>query len=267
MKIEKTTIKTPRLVIYGQHGTGKSTFAADCPNPVFIDIEGGAGALEVDAFEKPTTLNAVLAQIKFAGTTTFKTLVIDSLDWLEKLIWLDVCSQAGAGDIAAIPYGRGYKMAEVRWGNVLAELQKLSDQGIMIVLLAHSQIVRFENPETESYDRYNLDLHKSAAALCAEFSDVLGFLTYKIRTEVKESKFGGSTVKAKSSGDRILYLEERPAFTAKNRFRMPPSIELPEASPWGTFAQALKAARKESKKVVGNLVESRKLAELAAISK
>lgn len=270
MEIKRTSLagKAPRICIYGQHGSGKSTFAADCPNPVFIDIEGGADALEVDAFNRPRTFQEVCAQLKHLGTTKhdYKTIVIDSLDWLEKLIWNDTCQQVGASDIAAIPYGRGYKMAEVRWSDFLSQLQALNTHGMMVVLLAHCQITRFEDPERESYDRYNLDLHKSAGALCAEFVDVLGFLGYKIRTDVKDGKFGQSVVKAKSSGDRVLYLEERPAFTAKNRYRLPPVIEIPEESPWGTFANALKEARKTPLRK-GNLVEVKKIAELAAVSK
>lgn len=269
MEIKRTSIsKPPRICIYGQHGSGKSTFAADCPTPVFIDIEGGADALEVDAFPRPRSFMDVCAQVNHLLTATHehKTLVIDSLDWLEKLIWTNVCNQVGASDIAAIPYGRGYKMAEVRWNEFLAGLQKLSDKGMMIVLLAHCQITRFEDPERESYDRYNLDLHKSAAALCAEFVDVLGFLGYKIRTDVKDGKFGQSVVKAKSSGDRVLYLEERPAFTAKNRYRLPPVIEVPEESPWGTFANALKEARRTTRKPAQSVLVEKK-AELPAIVK
>jgi hypothetical protein len=269
MEIKRTSpTKPPRICIYGQHGSGKSTFAADCPAPVFIDIEGGADSLEVDAFEKPRTFQQVCAQVKHLlnNKHEHKTLVIDSLDWLEKYVWADVCGQVGASDIAAIPYGRGYKMAEVRWNDLLSLLQELNNKGMMIVLLAHCQITRFEDPERESYDRYALDLHKSAGALCAEFVDVLGFLGYKIRTEVKDGKFGQASVKAKSTGDRVLYLEERPAFTAKNRYRLPPVIELPEESPWGSFAAALKEARKNPLRK-GNLVEVKKSAELAAVSK
>lgn len=254
MKIQKTQItKPPRIVIYGQHGLGKSTFGSECPKPIFLQTEDGVDALGVEAFEKALDLKMVHDQLDYLlnNNVEYKTLVIDSLDWLEKLIWQSVCNDVGANDIAAIPFGRGYVMAEKKWKEVLDKVNRLNiEKKIMPVLLAHAQVKRFEDPERESYDRYQLDLQNKAAALVCEYADIVGFMSYKVAVTAKEGKFGASTVKARSSGDRVLYLEERPAFTAKNRFKMDDMIDVPEGHGWQAMADQLKRHKKKQ----GNLV-------------
>ena len=49
--LRKTGVaRPPRIVLYGTHGIGKSTFAAQAPNPVFIPTEEGLDAINATAF-------------------------------------------------------------------------------------------------------------------------------------------------------------------------------------------------------------------------
>lgn len=252
MIIIKTSItRPPRMVIYGQHGVGKSTFAAKCPTPIFIQTEDGLDALGVDAFEKAKSLKDVHDALDYllAEAHTYKTLVIDSLDWLEKLIFVEVCRETGVPDIAAIPYGRGYVKAEMHWKDILDKVNELNFKKKMLVcLLAHNQIKTFQDPERDNYDRYQLDLQNKAAALVCEFADIIGFATFKTSTNAKDGGFGQTVVKAKSTSERVLNLEERAAYTAKNRYGLPAAI----AFEWSAIAELLKGAKKKE----GNLTST-----------
>jgi hypothetical protein len=243
MKIIQTKIsQPPRIVLYGVHGVGKSTFAADCPSPIFIQTERGLDALEVDAFELATEWGDLHKAVDFLANNEhpYKTLAIDSLDWAEKLAFDKVCKEANVKAIGDIPFGRGYSQAEKLWREFLEALSYLNThKKMLIVAIAHSQIKRFEDPEREGYDRYQLDLQAKAAALVAEWCDILGFATFDKTIKTKDGKFGQQITKASSSGDRILYLEERPAYDAKNRYGLP--HELPLA--WDAVAAAIKEKR------------------------
>lgn len=252
MQIIRTSItRPPRMVIYGQHGVGKSTFAAHCPNPIFIQTEDGLDALGVDAFEKANSLEDVHFALDYLIKEAHKynTLVIDSLDWLEKLIFIRVCQEVGANDIAEIPYGRGYVKAELHWKNILDKVNDLNfKKKMLICLLAHNQIKNFADPERDNYDRYQLDLQNKAAALVCEFADIIGFATFKITTQSKDAGFGSNSVKAKSTGERVLYTEERAAYTAKNRYGLPPMVPFS----WEALSAELKGKTKKG----GNLTST-----------
>lgn len=50
----------PRIMVYGTHGLGKTTFAANMPSPIFIPCEDGLSSIEVPAFPMPTSFQDVL---------------------------------------------------------------------------------------------------------------------------------------------------------------------------------------------------------------
>ena len=251
MKIIRTQInKPPRVVLYGIHGIGKSTFAAECPAPIFIQTEAGLDALQVQAFELAKSWNDVLSALLWLNNEPheFKTVVIDSLDWAEKLLFESVAEANNVGGIEKIPFGRGYAEAETRWKQALDLLNKLNEEKkMLVVLLAHAQVKRFEDPERDSYDRYELDLQKRSAALVAEWCDILAFATLSTTTKAKDAGFGRTVVKASSNGDRIVYLEERPAHDAKNRYGLPSELPLS----WDAIRDEIYSKQAERKATIG----------------
>jgi len=42
--------KAWRILLYGTEGVGKSTFASQCPSPIFLGAEDGTAHLDVDGF-------------------------------------------------------------------------------------------------------------------------------------------------------------------------------------------------------------------------
>lgn len=221
--------RPPRMLIYGPGGVGKTTFAACAPEPVFVWTEEGEGILDVTGFPLAKSFDEVMEALGalFSEEHAFRTLVVDSLDWLEPLVWAETCRRNGWKDIEAPGYGRGYIAAVDVWREYLEGLAALRDERNMaIIQIAHADIKRFENPETEPYDRYIIKLHQRAAAIMHEHSDVVGFAQYKINTVKTDLGFNKRTVRAVGQGDRLLYTGERPAFLAKNRYGMPDTVPL-----------------------------------------
>jgi hypothetical protein len=236
------TKKPPRIVGYGDNGVGKSTFAANAPAPVFIQTEDGLGEIDCHKFPLVEDFATFMDQLRavYAEKHEYQTLVIDSIDWLEKLIWADVAKANNAKSIEAIPYGKGYKLAMQQWGEVLTALDYIrNERGMAIILIAHAKIERFEDPETQGYDRHTLRLHKEADATIREWADAVLFATVKFRLEKEDLGFNKTRAIAKGigagGGERILRTVGSPACVAKNRFGIAGDIPLV----WEEFAKYL----------------------------
>jgi hypothetical protein len=238
-------VRPPRLVIYGPEGIGKSTLAAQAPNPVFIQTEEGLDALDVTAFP----LAIEYSQVEDALSSLinedhdFQTLAVDSLDWLERLILRAVAAEGNVLSIEDIPYGKGYKLAIEKWRTVLEGFDILrNDKHMTIVLLAHSKIKRFEDPISDSYDQYRVDLHDAAAALVDEWCDVIGFLTQHVGIKSRDTGFGKKEIKGVGGGERILYTEGRPSYIAKSRYTIPSSLSIPRIGGFTVIENAIAAS-------------------------
>ncbi len=218
-----------RTLIFGTQGVGKSSFASMAEKPVFIQTEDGLSDIDCSRFPMTTSLRDVLEQLGSLYTEEhdFKTVVIDSLDWLERLIWSDVCEKRGVQSIEDIGYGKGYVFALAQWRDILSGLDALrNDRGMSVILIAHAAIERFANPETDTYDRYVPRLNKHASALVAEWCDEVLFATYQVHTKTTDEGFNRRRTQGIGTGARILRTSERPAHAAKNRLGLPDEMPL-----------------------------------------
>jgi len=188
MPITRGTIPGPqRVVLYGVEGIGKTTLASKFPAPVFIDCEGSTRHLDVARTPVPTSW-AKLFQIVAALQTDrqgYQSLVIDTIDWAQRLCVQHVCAVGLDGkardSIEGFGYGKGFTILAEEWGRFLDSLTALSNTGMHIVLLAHSATRKFELPEEMgSYDRWEMKLEKKASALVKEWADCVLFANYKI---------------------------------------------------------------------------------------
>jgi len=233
-----------RVLLYGTHGIGKSSFAARAKKPIFIPTEDGLGEIDCSKLPLARSFEDVMNAIAelYSEKHDYACAVVDSLDWLEQLIWADVCKKRMVESIEDIGYAKGYTFALTQWREFLEGLTALRDErGMTVILVAHAKIERFDNPETESYDRYSPRLHKLAAAVVQEWCDEVLFATYKVYTKVTDEGFNRKKAKGMGTGERIVRTTERPAHVAKNRLGLPDELPLD----WDAFAQYLPEIKKE----------------------
>ncbi|MCM1024758.1 MAG: ATP-binding protein [Prevotella sp.] len=221
-----------KVVIYGPEGIGKSTLASKFPRPLFIDTEGSTNKLNVQRFEeKPSSWAMLKNYIEYVkqNPDICDTLVIDTMDWAERLCVESVLAAHGKKGIEDFGYGNGYTYAAEEIGRFLNMLQELIDKNICnVVLTAHSQIKHFEQPdEMGSYDRYELKLGKKTTSqtspLVKEWADMILFCNYEtfaVAADKEGKKFKGQ------GGQRVMYTSHHPCWDAKNRDRLPEKLPM-----------------------------------------
>jgi hypothetical protein len=236
--------KPPRILVYGTEGIGKSTFAVASAKPIVIDTEDGLGQFDVPRFPVATGYDSIVSSLTALHKEPhdYRTIVLDSIDWLERLIWDKLCGEYGVTSIEKCDggYARGYTHALTHWREILALLDTLRLQRSMcVILIAHSRIERFEDPELPAYDRFAPRLHKHACGLVTEWCDAVLFATRRVRTTKEDVGFNRQrTIAApigSDGGERILRCIGGPACVAKNRFNLP--AELPLS--WPAFSKAM----------------------------
>ncbi len=214
-----------KVLIYGPEGIGKSTFASRFPEPVFIDTEGSTKDMDVARFEKASSWTMLLDQVRYVkmNPSVCRTLVIDTADWAEQMCVADLCARYGKKGVEDFGYGNGYVYAKEEFGRFLNVLEEVVDAGVNVVLTAHAQMRKFEQPdELGSYDRWELKLGKKTssqtASLAKEWADMVLFANYKTWSVAVDDK--GKKRKAQG-GARVMYTSHHPCWDAKNRYGLP----------------------------------------------
>lgn len=228
-------LKPPRIFLYAVEGIGKTTFAASAPAPIFIQTEDGLGSIDAARFPMVETIDNVRQAIGvlYNDPHDFQTVVLDSADWLEQIIAREIEAKHDAKELA---YGKGaLKQAEV-WQELLAGFNALrNDRGMSVILIGHSQIKRFDSPETEPYDRYSPKLQERSNALLREWADAVLFANYSVVVKSTEVGFKKEVSRGITTGERLLYTTEKPAYMAKNRYALPDSLPLS----WDALSNAI----------------------------
>lgn len=250
-KATKGKIESPiRVLIYGTEGIGKSTMASEAPAPFFLGAEEGTRHLDVARLEVTTWAEAMATLDALATERhAYQSLVIDTLDWLEKLCHAHVCAtkkdQAGNkhDTIDEFPFQAGYPLAENVWRKeLIARLGRVYGRGLNIVLVAHAHVKKFKNPAGDDFMRYECKLRPDTYATTKEWVDAVLFAHFE-ELAVRNDK-GKATGKGVSTGARLVHTEKRAAYDAKNRYGLPESMPLG----WAEFALAAKGADPETLK-------------------
>lgn len=228
----------PRLVLYGMEGIGKSTFGAGFPNAIFVQTEDGLGNIDCSRFplcERWEEVARQLAALK-DETHEFRTVVVDSVDWLERLIWDRVCRDQKVDSIEAIGYGRGYTHALTYWRQFLTALDALRREKKMIVLLlAHAIAEDYADPEVQGIKRFTPRLHKTARSLIAEYVDLILLAT---------RQFGAAN--GELNNPRVVKTEPSPYQVAKSRYSIPAVLPLDASAVLNSIQNSLKEPQNEN---------------------
>jgi len=272
MRLENVTrgkVQEPwRLLLFGVEGIGKTSFGASMPDPIFVDAESGSGQLETARFPTPQNFADVLDAIRELrdGKHEYKTAVFDTVDWIEALIWRHICARDRMNDVEEYGFGKGFNVALEEWRRFIRDLEMLERQrGMNVLLLGHSHVKTFKNPEGEDFDRYEPQVHAKAAGVLKQWPRAVLFAHYEQYAE-KQSRY---QLKAKgvATGERLVFTNRTAAYDAKNRYDLPAQLPLS----WDAFLQAATTERTAAElvelirvgaKVVGGDLEKAALAAL-----
>jgi hypothetical protein len=250
-EVRRGPMVTPkRLCFYGTRGIGKSSLAADAPEPIFLDLGNATEHLNVSRYPLPPepTYQDILDAIDdiAASEHAFRTLVIEDVGELESLMWRRLISEAPMNkdgerptSIESFGFGKGYTMAEAEWRVLVHRLDQLRLRRAMhVIMLGHSTVKSFKNPTGENYDRHVPLIDAKAVGVIGANADVVGFVTFddiakRLQTTTPAKKAIGVT------GRRIIHLEHSAAWDAKCRLPMATMVDLEEVNPWAPFAEAI----------------------------
>ncbi len=217
-----------KVVLYGVEGIGKTSLAAQAPDPLFIDTEGGTAHLDVRRLQKPETWEELISLIHEVANTpdVCRSLILDTADWAEAMAVDHICQRFKQPGLESFGYGKGYTFLAEEFSRLLATCDEVIASGKNMIITAHARQRRVELPdETGGFDVWGLKLSKQCAPLLKEWPDALLFLNYKTLVVATDS----NTHKAQG-GKRMIYTNHRPVFDAKNRHNLPDEMELCYAS-------------------------------------
>jgi hypothetical protein len=236
MKINRGRQQRPRRVLlYGQEGVGKSSWAAQAPRPLFLDFEGGLGDLDVESSPRLETWDSLREAMNWIMTEPhdYQSIVFDTVDWMEHLLHRFVCAKSNVESIekAAGGYGKGYTEAATILQGFLANCERMmARRNLNIILLGHCSPVKVNDPEAEMYEQWAPDLHKTAAALLREWCDEVLFASF--RTDIRGAATNDDKGKkpkrflAMGTDERYIRTQRSAAVQAKNRLSLPPELPI-----------------------------------------
>ncbi len=249
-----------KVVVYGPEGIGKSTFAARFPDPVFIDTEGSTKDMDVARTPAPTSWAMLMDQVEYIRTHPglCGTLVVDTIDWAEQMCVKHICDLHQKRGIEDFGYGNGYVYTKEEFGRFLNKLSEVINAGINVVLTAHAQMRKFEQPdEMGAYDRWELKLGKKTTSqtspLVKEWADMVLFANYKTYSVAADDK--GKKRKAQG-GSRVMYTSHHPCWDAKNRYGLPDEMPFDYSGIAGIMEMAHPGAETTTSQPAGQKQES-----------
>jgi len=213
--------QAPRLLIYGSEGIGKSTLAANAPKPIFVSTEDGLDQITCDSFPLAQTFTEAMGSFNVLANEShnYRTVVLDSGDWFERLVWDQVCKDFGVKNIEKADGGfhKGYTHALTYWRQLIDVLRRLREEkGMISIILAHAKVETFTDPESSAFDRFSPRLHKYATAYLCEWCDAILLATREFSAAKGD----------KSGGGRILRCTPSAVGVAKNRYGFPDVLPL-----------------------------------------
>ena len=239
------TNRAPKILLYGVHGIGKSTFGAQLPKPIFLRTEDGMKGHQFEGIPRlpiARSWEQVKAQMAMliGDEHNYRSLVVDSIDWLERLIFEKVATNKDVEDINDIGYSAGYKMATTHMMTFLSLCDELyRERKMLICFLGHAGITKYDPPDGEAYDKYGLALHKWVVPLVYEWVDNAIFVNFKTRVKSSGDSFGQAKFKGLGGNERSMYTEFRATHHAKNRYSLPYEMDFDEKTAWSSLEKLI----------------------------
>lgn len=163
-----------KILLYGLPKTGKTTFAAGAPEPLFLAFEAGLNnhsvfAKSIERWE--TAMEVVDALYAADGDYPYKTLVIDTIDMAYNLCSDFVCRKLGIPHPSDAPYGKG-------WGAVKSELIRflnaVGNLPMGAILISHAKVLENTENGVVSY-KATTTLSDSVHTVVTGFVDMIAY--------------------------------------------------------------------------------------------
>jgi GTPase SAR1 family protein len=247
--------KPKKVIIYGDGGIGKSSIGEQFPNPIFIQTENAGGTIAAPRLPVCKTYGDFLECMKLVGTGKFgefDTIVIDSVTFLERLMFNHVChveQMSNVGDTktlngSKLQMGHGFVETMKLWDKLTNYFDHFIDKGMNVVLLGHVTQRTVKNSLDDEYDSATFNLGKwgrmyNPTEFLYNWSDFTFYVTEKITTINKETGINDTRTIAIGSGKRVIYTTNNPAYLAKRRAKMPPELPFEEGKGYAVIEQYL----------------------------
>ena len=218
-----TTLKSrpfPLITLYGQAGVGKTTLAAEFPKPFLINIEGGVpeGIDIATHLGGPLrTYNDLLAYLQLLANKQhdYKTVIIDSLDTLEKKIIHPHILKTNDFDSIDQTFGRAYTRSAEVFDTILDVIEQIRFKRRMFVVLTAAAVKEtFDDLVNNSYHRFNLALQNQISTKVFHQSDFMFFMRPQVYMVTDKR---GKNAKPTSNAKRELCTTLMPQYVAKSR--------------------------------------------------
>lgn len=233
------------MILYGVPGIGKTTFAAGSDSPIFVTAED-IEEKDVPRFPKCKSYDEFISYLQTIRDEehNFKTIVIDTIDSIEQLLWRKIMDESKSKSMAVAlgGYGKAYEKAQHMFQEMVDDylVPIRNNKGMNIIILAHTQKVKFEDPiNFATFDQFDLQLHKRARPIFTNWVSCVLFANYRVfRVDGKDGN-----QYAVGEGERLVYTQPKPAYeVVKNRFDL--EDELPLS--WTSFKEGVQAYYKKT---------------------
>jgi hypothetical protein len=246
--------KGQKILIYGTGGIGKSMLSCLAPGPVgYVDAAGRLSSLKSEmlelGIELPTLVPAtnwktLRGALQSSGWDGIKSIALDESGVIEE--WciahcLETIKtfekpQQKANSLEDYGFGKDVRIVYEAFLPLLADLDRHVREGRNIIITAHDCKPEEANPMGANFIRFEPRLRTSKKGdnsirlKVKEWCDFVGFICYDVAAGKDER--GKDNKKASGSGTRTMYLQETPAYMAKNHgCPNPIDLNLGE-SPW-----------------------------------
>lgn len=182
-----------KMILYGEPGVGKSTFAIKSPNPFFITTDGNYEFLE-DFGAKPEAH----IQVKnwreclkaFAQPyEKYDTIVVDLLEDTFKMCENDFCIEKKIDHVSDLGYGKGYDISRNNFYTAMMKLLGREDKNVILIMHGVTSVLK---------DRRGVEhtVYAPTSRLPDKVADVLeGAVRYCLRCYIKNELVGDKSVK------------------------------------------------------------------------
>lgn len=234
-KPEKGVKKQPDfVVVYGNPGLGKSTFASGAPKPIFIDPRNRTKHLDVERLN-PKTWEEYLEMVKWAISQKYETIVLDEMNFADELakeyIWRKHYQKYPSFALVKEKGGQYNVLNEEYKGNFLPLLDAIRVSGKNLIVVGHPEVKEMDDPLTmEPYIRYQLGLSNGLNSLLKRSCDCMFFINKDVSVTTGENK------RVVAGDERWIFTAYHQAYDAKNSFDLPAKIELKQGvNNWDVF--------------------------------